>query len=172
MKITLRSGQPGDGRTLFEVTGAAVDLAASHYPPEVIANWMHNRSPAYYEERLSTGHIVIAERGGAALGFVQAVPGEVTRLFVRPEAAGQGLGARLLALGVKLACDGAPRAITLEATLNAQAFYERLGFVADRQGWYSGANDGVPVAVVYMHLDEDHYPSYPRQAADILRTLS
>ncbi|MGB7269238.1 MAG: hypothetical protein WBC90_06925 [Albidovulum sp.] len=46
-----------------------------------------------------------------------------------------GAFARLLALGANLACDGAPRAITREATLNAQAFYERQGFVADRQGW-------------------------------------
>jgi hypothetical protein len=53
--------------------------------------------------------------------FVDAEPGEVTRLFLLPTASGRGLGSRLLRRGYD-------DPIKVEATLKATGFYETHGF--------------------------------------------
>ena len=77
-------------------------LAASH-SADVIKNWMGERTPAYYEELMLHGRMFIAEPDGAVVGFVDSEPGELTRLFILPSAAGQGVGKRLLAIGIEQA---------------------------------------------------------------------
>ncbi|WP_245570213.1 GNAT family N-acetyltransferase [Bradyrhizobium ottawaense] len=60
---------------------------------------------------------------GHVIGFIDAEPREVTRLFILPDAAGFALGRRLLETGIghaRLDHDGP---IRLEATINAEGSY-------------------------------------------------
>lgn len=151
--VTLRPARAGDGAALFEVTRRSVEaLARSHYAPEQLAGWMGERTAATYEAVIAGGNTVVAEEMGAVVGFVDAEPGEVTRLFLLPEAAGRGLGRKLLEIGIQTARRDHSGPIRIEATLNAQSFYERHGFRAVEKGYFSHGVGGDPIEIVVMEM--------------------
>lgn len=153
--IVFRPARAGDGQTLFDITLASVrGLAAGHYTPDQLRHWMGRRDAAFYEGLIAQGRVTIAERAGVAVGFVDAIPGEVTRLFLLPDAAGKGLGAALLAKGIASARAGHDGPIRLEATINAENFYRRHGFRAIGRGYFSHGLGGDPIEIVHMELVE------------------
>ncbi len=116
---------------------------------------MDGCSPETYLEGVEAGRIRVAELGGRVVGYVDFEPGEVTRLFVLPEAAGRGVGTRLLQLGVRLAREGHSGSIVLESLLNAVGFYEQQGFVATGKGISShGTAETPPIKVLRMVLSD------------------
>jgi GNAT superfamily N-acetyltransferase len=148
-----RAATPSDAQAVFELTRLSVaGLATAHYSPEQIAGWMGDRTPAYYEDLIAKGNMVVADRDGTILGFVDAEPGEVTRLFLLPAAAGAGLGGRLLAIGIERARTGHAGPIRLEATINAEGFYRRHGFQPVGRGFFSHGLGGDPIEIVHMEL--------------------
>jgi len=158
--MTFRRARPGDGATLFAVTGAAVaGLAAAHYPATTIRDWMAGRTVAEYEALIGRHWLVVAE------------PGVLTRLFVRPDAAGQGLGARLLEIGVAFAAADGQGPVTLGATLNARGFYERHGFRFVRNGTYRHALDSPEIAIAHMALSAERAARRAGAMAGVLAQL-
>lgn len=151
--VSLRPARPGDGEALFDVTRRSVEaLAKHHYTPEQIAGWMGERTPAYYEDLIAKGEVVVAEFKGTVMGFVDSEPGEVTRLFLLPGVAGSGLGARLLAIGIENARKGHTGPIKVESTVNAEGFYRRHGFRTIERGYFSHGLGGDPLEIVHMEL--------------------
>ncbi len=75
----------------------------------------------------------VAEAGPQIVGFGHAIPGEIHAIYVAPENAQQGVGSLLLAYGIKKARAGSHQDVYLEATLNAQDFYKKAGFVEVEQ---------------------------------------
>ncbi|TWC00220.1 ribosomal protein S18 acetylase RimI-like enzyme [Bradyrhizobium macuxiense] len=152
-EIVLRPARAGDGRSLFDVTVQSVQgLGKSHYTSEQLAGWMGERTAEHYEDIIKSGRTVLAEHRGEVVGFVASDPGEVTRLFLLPKAAGQGLGKRLLEAGVENAKMGYSGSIRIESTLNAQGFYEHHGFRAIEKGYFSHGVGGDPIEVVLMEM--------------------
>ena len=113
---------------------------------------MGERTPTFYEELMAKGRMTVCLRNGVVVGFVDAEPGEVTRLFMLPEAAGLGLGRRLLEIGIAQARLGHGGPIKLEATINAEGFYQRHGFRSMGRGYFSHGIGGVPIEIVHMQL--------------------
>lgn len=151
--FTLRPARPGDGLAVFTVTHESVrGLARGAYSPAQIEGWMGARTPAYYEVLIAQGRMVVAEKNGVVVGFVDAEPGEVTRLFLLPEAAGAGLGRRLLEVGIAAARTGHDGPIRLESTRNAEGFYRRHGFAPVGLGHFSHGLGGEPIEIVRMEL--------------------
>lgn len=149
----LRPARAGDGAALFDVTRRSIaGLGAAHYAPEQIAGWMGARTPAYYEDIIARGNVVVAERAGTVVAFVDAEPGEVTRLFLLPDAAGAGLGRRLLEIGIEKARLGHDGPIKVESTVNAQGFYRRHGFRSVGRGFFSHGLGGDPIEILHMEL--------------------
>lgn len=149
----LRPARAGEGARLFEVTRLSVaGLARGHYSAAQIDGWMGARTPAYYEALIAKGGVAVAECEGLIVGFVDAEPGEVTRLFLAPGAAGAGLGRRLLEIGIDKARAGHAGPIKVEATVNAEGFYRRHGFRRVGTGNFSHGIGGDPIEIVLMEL--------------------
>lgn len=151
--INLRPARQGDGEALFDITRRSVAaLARNHYSPQQIAGWMGDRKAAFYEDLIAQGQVVVAEYKGKIMGFVDAEPGEVTRLFLLPGVAGSGLGAKLLAIGIENARKGHTGPIKVESTINAEGFYRRHGFRTVERGYFSHGLGGDPIEIVHMEL--------------------
>ncbi|MCK1627890.1 GNAT family N-acetyltransferase [Bradyrhizobium sp. 160] len=151
--FSFRAACPGDAEAVFNITKASISgLAGSSYSRDQIENWMGERTPAFYEGLIASGRMTVCLRDDAVVGFVDAEPGEITRLFVLPDAAGLGLGRRLLEIGVEQARLGHSGPVRLEATINAEAFYRKHGFRSLRRGYFSHGLGGEPIEIVHMEL--------------------
>lgn len=151
--FSFRPARREDAETLFDITKASIGgLAGASYSPKQIENWMGERTATFYEELIAKGRMTVCLRGGVAVGFVDAEPGEVTRLFVLPEVAGVGLGRRLLEIGIAQARLGHSGSIKLEATVNAVGFYRKCGFRSLGRGYFSHGRGGKPIEIVHMEL--------------------
>ncbi|MDA9400528.1 GNAT family N-acetyltransferase [Bradyrhizobium sp. CCBAU 45389] len=151
--ISFRPACPDDAETVFDITKASIaGLSRGCYSPAQIENWMGERTPRFYEELIAKGRMTVCVRNEIIVGFVDAEPGEVTRLFVLPAAAGSGVGQRLLDIGVAQARRGHSGPIRLEATINAEAFYRRYGFRSTGRGQFSHGLGGEPIEIIHMEL--------------------
>ncbi|WP_454624646.1 N-acetyltransferase family protein [Bradyrhizobium cenepequi] len=151
--FSFRAARRDDAATVFNITQASIrGLAGAAYSPAQLENWMGERTPAFYEELIARGRMTICLRSGVAVGFVDAEPGEVTRLFVLPETAGSGIGRRLLEIGIAQARLGHNGPIRLEATINAEGFYRKCGFRSVGRGSFSHGLGGEPIEIVHMEL--------------------
>ncbi|MBB4367608.1 GNAT superfamily N-acetyltransferase [Bradyrhizobium sp. cir1] len=151
--ISFRPACPDDAETVFKITKASIaGLSRGCYSPAQIENWMGERTPRFYEALIAKGGMTVCLRNDIVIGFVDAEPGEVTRLFVLPGAAGSGVGRRLLDIGVAEARRGHSGPIRLEATINAEAFYRRYGFRSTGRGQFSHGLGGEPIEIIHMEL--------------------
>ncbi|MDJ0945377.1 MAG: GNAT family N-acetyltransferase [Kiloniellales bacterium] len=152
--LLIRPGRAADLAAICEITrDSFAGLAKGHYAPAQVAAWMQGCSPETYREGVQAGRIRVADLGNEVVGYVDAGPGEITRLFVLPKAAGRGIGSRLLRIGVRLAREGHEGAVVLESLLNAVSFYEQRGFVATGKGFSShGSAETPPIEIVRMSL--------------------
>ncbi|MBL8893097.1 MAG: GNAT family N-acetyltransferase [Rhizobiales bacterium] len=151
-ELTIRSATAEDAAAIFSITRASVaGLAVNHYSPQQISGWMGDRTPESYLEGASSGRIKIAELSGRAVGYVDAIPGEITRLFLLPEFSGRGIGKRLIDVGIEMARVGHSGPLRVEATRNAEAFYEHSGFRRVRAGVFAGrGGEWPPIETVIM----------------------
>lgn len=148
-----RAARSEDAEVVHWITKASIaGLARASYSRSQIENWMGERTPAFYKEIIAKGAMTVCLRDSVVVGFVDAEPGEVTRLFILPEAAGLGLGRRLLEIGIERARLGHSGPIRLEATINAEGFYQKHGFRSLGRGVFSHGLGGEPIEVVHMEL--------------------
>lgn len=151
--FSFRAARLEDAEVVFNITKASISgLAGASYSRYQIENWMGERTVTFYEELIARGQMTVCVRDDVVVGFVDAEPGEVTRLFMLPEAAGLGLGRRLLEIGVEQARLGHSGPVRLEATINAEAFYRKHGFRNLRRGYFSHGLGGEPIEIVHMEL--------------------
>jgi len=149
--LLIREAELADAEALFETHQDSVqNLCAGAYSEAHLAVWFDGRSPEIYRPAIEAHQIWLAEQHGRVLGFVGFVPGEVTILFVRKEAAGLGLGKHLFALGVAKAESGFPGPLTVVATQNSQRFYQAHGFLPVEEQTFVRGNPELHFKVVRM----------------------
>ena len=105
-------------------------LCSGRYQPREISAWIAFRPPEAYRAALGSRNLFVAESAGEIVGFGQFDParGEVEACYVSPEAVGRGIGSDLLARMEGLARSTGHKVMHLNATLNAEPFYARMGY--------------------------------------------
>jgi RimJ/RimL family protein N-acetyltransferase len=149
MEIEIRVAVPEDAQAIHVLHCRSLRaLCASHHTEEQIERWIERRTPEGYLEGIEADAMFVAVRDARVVGFGHAEPGHVVAVFVDPDVAGRGVGARVLHEALRRAGRGP---VVLESTLNAVRFYARYGFVEVERRKVGR----VPLDVVAMRLPED-----------------
>lgn len=150
--LVIRRAAPDDRERIWLVhTGAVRRLCRGHYSPRDIEAWVGPLTPESYRESMKSRMFLVAEEGGVVLGFgaLNVEAAEVEAVYVDPDHARRGIGARLLrALEAAARASGLTR-LNLSASLNSVPFYERAGYEAREQATHR-VRSGAEIACVRM----------------------
>jgi GNAT superfamily N-acetyltransferase len=116
---------------IFRVHGDSIRaLCRERYGPREIAAWIAFRPREAYRLALASRDLFVAEWQGEIVGFGQldARRGEIEACYVAPEAVASGIGSALLARMEDEARRRGHTVVRLNATLNAEPFYARMGY--------------------------------------------
>jgi len=148
--LLIRAARLEDAEGIFQVHKNSVEnLCNTDYSPEQIAMWLDGRSPQTYCEAIVAGNFWLALTD-TLQGFVEVDGHELSKLFVRGDAAGQGIGARLLGEALRRIEAAGHRKAYLEATRTAVKFYESFGFRKIGEGTFSRGNSPVAIEIIKM----------------------
>jgi ribosomal protein S18 acetylase RimI-like enzyme len=152
--VIIRQATSRDADRIHELhTNSVKGLCQDHYSPEQIAGWLKNRTPQGYLPGIERGEMFVIVEGERIVGFGHAIPGEVVAVYVDPERARHGVGRTILAEGITRARRGHQGGVRLDATLNAQAFYQKAGFIEVERKAVS--RNGVNLPLVVMELKNE-----------------
>ena len=127
----VRPADGADADEIWRVHGDSIrTLCRERYGPRQIAAWIAFRPPEAYRSALASRLLFVAEGEEGIVGFGQFDParGEVEACYVAPAAVGRGVGSELLARMEGEARAAGHAVVRLNATLNAETFYARLGY--------------------------------------------
>lgn len=117
---------------LFYETVRSVNRA--HYSEEQVAAWAPEVPDAQvWHARMSARLTLVAEEEGEVVGFAELKDGHLDMLYVRNDAVGRGVGARLYEVVEREALGRGLARITTEASITACPFFERRGFIVVRE---------------------------------------
>lgn len=136
MQAALRPMLPADVGVLAAILAESVmALTADDYNTAQQEAWAAVADDeAALGKRLAAQLTLVATVDSAPVGFISLKGAdEIDLLYVHPEIAGQGIGATLLDAIVRLATARGAKALTLEASDNAQPFFGKHGFTATQR---------------------------------------
>lgn len=150
--LKIRKAQPDDCHSIASVHATSVKGIETHlYTPEEIQAWAVPRKPESYAVAIRSKEFVVAEDGGAIVGFGVLNPetAEVEAVYVTPGAGRRGIGGEILRKLEEQASDLGLKLLRLNASLNAAPFYERAGYKAQERSTYRLLT-GVEIACIPM----------------------
>lgn len=92
--------------------------------------WADRRSPEFYEERVATGDVVLADSAGSAIGWGSSSGDCITGIYIRSSSGRIGVGRAIMS---SLEADIVKRgheSATVESSPNAVGFYTKLGYTS------------------------------------------
>jgi GNAT superfamily N-acetyltransferase len=127
--ITIRCAMPSE-REALEALQRRASLANAGDRDDI---WAHPEAIEIPMWQLESGHVYVAERGGAVVGFAAILTREdgeteLDAIFVDPRMWRRGIGQRLLKHCEDSARSLGSRALHLVGNQHAQAFYIASGF--------------------------------------------
>ncbi len=141
-RISIRAANAADAKSILEVHRAAVLQTAAHqYASDILTAWAAPLDPGNVERMagIITSQlevILVAESDRQIVGFGSIVPAnsELRAVYVHPDFGHAGIGDRLLTALEDLARQHRLTELTMDASLNAENFYAKHGFVAVERG--------------------------------------
>jgi putative acetyltransferase len=140
--VQIRPAVEVDAAAMAQAHYSAVHVrAASTYPTEVLDIWSPAPSEArneVFRNAMQKGRelFLVAEEAAAVIGFGSIVPdsNELRSVYVKSDAGRRGVGSAILrALEALAASRGCPE-LQFDASLNAEPFYARNGYIAGARG--------------------------------------
>jgi len=157
--IKLRPATRNDAVHILRVNHDATQtMSADHYDRRVLDAWspVSAERLAQIEKHIEAspdqGMVLVAEIERRIAGFGRVVfsTGELSSLYVSPDASGKGVGKKIMTELENAACAKGLVSLWLNASMNARSFYKSCGFAGDEQVKYE-LPGGVVMLVIRMH---------------------
>ena len=152
MNIKIRPATIEDRQALWQVHTQAIRRSAkSHYKAEQIEAWAGRLMSESYTPNPELFIVAEAESVGVVgFGEINIQTGEIEAVFVAPEYSRLGIGHRLLQALEDIAVQRGLTHLVLDASLNAVAFYERMGYRKKEPTVQRYGKDAVEVPGILM----------------------
>ena len=131
IKITIRKAKSEDAGAISELHKRVVgEVNARHYPAEVIREWIQDISEESVRYQFQNSDWIVVEDNGKLVGFwkYSVDDCEIYQINVGQNHTKQGIGRKLYEYMENEFESGGAEKISLNSTLNAMEFYQRLGF--------------------------------------------
>ncbi|BFT81544.1 MULTISPECIES: GNAT family N-acetyltransferase [Enterobacter] len=155
--MTLRKARPQEAETLWNIRNQAIRHGCkTSYDAEVIARWTPDLMPERFRKMIIEYpfYVVEDEKGDvAATGYLDLDTHCLEAIFTLPAASGKGMATRIIeALKQEARSRGITR-LTLDATPNAQSFYQKQGFVTLSESYHHSRMAGVDLRCFEMAIN-------------------
>lgn len=137
--MKIRRAIPRDVPSICEMHNSSIrELCIGSYSQDQIEDWIGALKPDGYIKAIETLEFMIAvEEDIVGLSIFDPGKAELTALYVSPRHTGQGIGTMLVTEVEALSREARIYELSLNSTLNAVRFYERKGFVRQRDSSYT-----------------------------------
>ena len=146
--VHIRRMENGDVAGMHRVhTDAVRQVCAKTVTPPVVEAWLHGRTPDGYlraESEDDERFWVAVEPPMGVVGFASWRADELVSLYIDPDFHGQGIGRALFIACEDDAAANGQRIVRLISTLNAQGYYEMLGFRYVEDGYREKRGERIP----------------------------
>ncbi|HOO89979.1 MAG TPA: GNAT family N-acetyltransferase [Syntrophales bacterium] len=130
--MKIRKASDADKETISRLHVASIrGLCANHYTREQLHAWTGVLIPSVYDQALQEKVFFVAcdsQDELLGIGILDVENKEVSAVYIRPNAAGKGIGSELLNELEKTARNKNIATITVYSTLNAKGFYAAHGY--------------------------------------------
>ena len=145
-EMKVRKATANDVQRLYDIHMAALrEICSKSYNNDEIEALCKGKNPEGYLERID--NINVGEQGGEVVGWCHAGEGCIWGLFVDPRYIKMGAGRSLISQILNELQDDNGE-VTIEATLNAVGFYQKMGFEETGDGFTE--RSGRQIAIKYM----------------------
>jgi putative acetyltransferase len=150
--LSIRKAEPEDCPSIASVHTRAVRAISSNvYTPDEIESWARPHPPETYELSITTKEFYVVTDDDLIVGFGVLNPHkrEIEAVYVSPDVTRRGVGMMILAELESRALEHGLETLSLNASLNAVAFYQRARYVPQAESKYR-LRSGVEIRCVPM----------------------
>lgn len=131
--MKIRKASKVDKENISSIHIASVKkLCCNHYTHEQLNAWTSVLKPSVYDQALKEKVVLIAydsPQDLTGLGILDIENSEISAIYIHPDAAGKGIGTKLLNELEITARNNKIFKITVHSTLNAKGFYLKHGYL-------------------------------------------
>jgi|SRR5262245_21671287 len=142
-KLKIRCANPADSDELLAVRRDAIMALAEEYGHVAAERWASGAPADRATRAIATNSVWVTECDSMVIGWVEVSGATIEGLYVSSAAARQGVGSSLLAHAERQIHATGASVAYLDASPNAEAFYERRGY--KRVGAVK-ANNSIPMS--------------------------
>jgi ribosomal protein S18 acetylase RimI-like enzyme len=129
LSLHFRLADLSDVTTLYDIRQAAIrQLSLTHLSECEAAIWADRGGMPRAVQSITKDEVWVAMLGLQAIGWLHREANSIEGLYVSPPAARQGVGTALVRLVESHIAQRGHHLVVLQASLNAVAFYLRLGY--------------------------------------------
>jgi len=127
--LRFRLADPFDVATLYDIRQAAIrQLSLTHLSECEAAAWAERGGIPRVERAIAKDEVWVATLGQKVVGWLHRAANSIEGLYVSPQAAHQGVGSALVRHVESHIAQKGHHLVVLESSVNAVAFYVRLGY--------------------------------------------
>ncbi len=128
--VNFRKATLDDLEAIHAIRRAAIlGITSNELSRTECCTWAERRSPEHFAPRVEAV-VIVEDESGEAIAWGASVGHRVEGIYVHPESGGRGIGRQLMSALEEQIREHGNSSARLAASLNAVAFYEKLGYIA------------------------------------------